>query len=104
MAYVDAIVTAIINTTRVIEAKILVGVQPFGRSFYKPVVATLFGAGALLAWRLVPGDGYLVETAGVVVAALVYVVVLSRFGLDDEERYVWDRIRSRALKGKGRRP
>lgn len=104
MAYVDAIVTAIINTTRVIEAKLLVGVQPFGRSFYKPVVATLFGAGALLAWRLVPGDGYLVEVAGVVVGALVYVFVLSRFGLDDEERYVWDRIRSRALKGKGKRP
>lgn len=104
MAYVDAIVTAIINTTRVIEAKLLVGVQPFGRSFYKPVVATLFGAGALLAWRLVPGDGYLIEVAGVVVGALVYVFVLSRFGLDDEERYVWDRIRSRALKGKGKRP
>jgi O-antigen/teichoic acid export membrane protein len=100
MAYVDAIVTALINTIRVIEAKVLVGVQPFGRSFYKPVVATLVGAAVLLGWRLIPGDGYPLETAGVVVAALVYLGVLSTFGIDEEERYVWDRIRRRATKGR----
>lgn len=103
MAYVDAIVTAIINSVRVVQAKVLVGVQPFGKSFFKPVIATLVAAGVLLAWRLVPGDGYVVEVAGVVIAALVYVFVLSRFGMDEEERYVWDRIRNRALKGKTKR-
>jgi O-antigen/teichoic acid export membrane protein len=104
MAWVDAIVTALVNTARVIQAKILVGVQPFGRSFIKPVVATLVGAGVLLAWRLVPGDGYLIETAGVVIAAVVYIVVLGLFGIDEEERYVWDRIRQRALKRRAARP
>lgn len=103
MAYVDAAVTALINIARVVEAKVLVGVQPFGRSFMKPVVATLVGAGVLLAWRLVPGDGYPVELAGVAVAGVVYVGVLAVFGLDDEERYVWDRIRQRALKSRGSR-
>ena len=103
MAYVDAIVTALVNTVRVVEAKVLVGVQPFGRSFMKPVVATLVGAGALLAWRLLPGDGYMIEAAGVAVAALVYLGVLSAFGLDEEERYVWNRIRKRALK-RGKQP
>lgn len=104
MAYVDAIVTAVINVTRVIEAKVLVGVQPFGRSFLKPVVATLVGASVLLLWRLVPGDGYVIEVAGVAIATVVYIAVLGRFGLDDEERYVWERIRRRALKGKGKQP
>ena len=98
MAYVDAIVTAIVNIVRVVEAKILVGVQPFGRSFIKPVAATLIGAAVLLAWRLVPGDGYPIEAAGVVVAALVYIGALGIFGIDEEERYVWERIRKRALK------
>jgi len=104
MAYVDAIVTAVINSVRVIEAKILVGIQPFGRSFIKPVVATLVAATVLLLWRLIPGDGYLIELAGVIVGALVYIGVLSRFGLDDEERYVWERIKTRALKRKSGRP
>jgi O-antigen/teichoic acid export membrane protein len=104
MAYVDAAVTAVINTARVIEAKILVGVQPFGRSFVKPVAATLIGAAVLLAWRLLPGDGYLLETAGVVVAALIYILTLKMFGIDEEERYVWERIRKRALKKRAERP
>lgn len=104
MAYVDAIVTAVINVTRVVEAKILVGIQPFGRSFFKPVVATLVAASVVLLWRVVPGDGYLVELAGIVIGAAVYVGVLSRFGLDEEERYVWERIRRRAIKRKAERP
>jgi hypothetical protein len=104
MAYVDAIVTALVNTARVVEAKILVGVQPFGRSFFKPVVATLVGATVLLAWRLFPGDGYPLEAAGVAVAAVVYIAVLSVFGIDEAERYVWERIRSRGLKGRTKRP
>ncbi|MCA1705820.1 MAG: polysaccharide biosynthesis C-terminal domain-containing protein, partial [Actinobacteria bacterium] len=98
MAYVDAIVTALINMVRVLEAKILVGVQPFGRSFFKPVVATVIGALVLLLWRLIPGDGYLVEASGVTFAAITYIAVLARLGLDDEERYVWDKIRQRALR------
>lgn len=95
MAVVDALVTALVNSARVVEAKILVGVQPFGRAFLKPVVATLVGAGVLLAWRLVPGDGSLLEVAGIVVAAMVYVAVLRLLGLNAEERYVLDRMKAR---------
>jgi O-antigen/teichoic acid export membrane protein len=98
MAIVDAIVTAIVNTVRVIEAKLLVGVQPFGRSFLKPVAATLAGAAVLLASRALPTDGRLVEGGSIVVAAIVYVVVLRALGLDPEERHVFDRIKKRAFK------
>ena len=100
MAVVDLIVTALVNTARVIEAKILVGVQPFVRTFYKPVVATAVGAVVLLLWRLVPGDSIPLEIAGIVVAAAVYIAVLGKLGIDPEERHVIERIKKRAVKRK----
>ena len=103
MAVVDAIVTALVNSARVIEARILVGVQPFGRSFLKPVGATLVGVAVVLLWRLIPGDQMWLEFLGVCVAGLFYFGTLRALGLDDEERYVWDQIRKRALKGRARR-
>lgn len=98
MAWIDVGVTALINSVRVIEAKILVGVQPFGKTFYKPVVATLAGAGVLLLWRLIPGDNIPLDLAGIGVGAAVYVAVLKLLGMDEEERYVIERIRKRAFK------
>jgi hypothetical protein len=103
MAWVDATVTAVINSVRVFQVKVLIGVQPFGRSFLKPVAATAIGAAVLLGWRVLPGDSFWLELTGVIVAGLVYVVSLRLMGLDAEERYVWDRIRSRALKGRAGR-
>ncbi|MGH2754814.1 MAG: oligosaccharide flippase family protein [Actinomycetota bacterium] len=100
MAVVDAIVTALVNSARVIEAKILVGVQPFGRTFYKPVVATIVGAAALLLWRWVPGDSIPVEITGIVVAAAIYIWTLARLGIDPEERHVIERIKKRAVRRK----
>jgi O-antigen/teichoic acid export membrane protein len=97
MAVVDASVTALVNCARVVEAKLLVGVQPFGRSFLKPVAATLVAAVVLLAWRLLPG-GLALEIAGVIVAAVVYLGVLRALGLDPEERHVWERIKARAVR------
>ena len=102
MAFVDAGVTAFINSVRVIEAKILVGVQPFGRSFFKPVFATLVGGVVLFAWRAWPGDPIWLEIAGLVVAGLVYIAVLKMLGLDAEERHVWERIKSRAFRRRTR--
>jgi O-antigen/teichoic acid export membrane protein len=98
MAVVDSVVTALVNAARVLEAKILVGVQPFGRSFLKPVAATVIAAAVLLLWQLVPGDTVVLEIVGIVVAGVVYLVVLRALGLDPEERYVWDRIRARAAR------
>ncbi|HEX2241436.1 MAG TPA: oligosaccharide flippase family protein [Actinomycetota bacterium] len=95
MAGVDAAVTALVNTARIVEAKVLVGVQPFGRTFLKPVAATLGGAAVLLAWRLVPGDSIPLEIAGIAVASVAYLGLLAAFGMDPEERHVWERIRTR---------
>jgi O-antigen/teichoic acid export membrane protein len=92
IAVVDAVVTAVVNSIRVVEAWFLVRVQPFGKSFLKPVFATAAGAALLLAWRLIPGDSPPLEIAGIAVAAIVYLLVLRAFGIDPEERYVYQMI------------
>ncbi len=99
MAVVDSVITAVINLVRVVEAKLLVGVQPFGRSFLKPLGASVAMAAALLLWRLLPG-GWPVDLAGVAVGGVIYIAVLLALGLDGEERYVWKIIRKRVLRGK----
>ncbi|MDQ3941162.1 MAG: oligosaccharide flippase family protein, partial [Actinomycetota bacterium] len=96
MAVVDAVVTAAMNSIRVLQAKWIVGVQPFGRSILKPIAATAVGAAVLLLWRVLPGDPIWLEIAGVAIAAAAYLVVLKMLGVDAEERYVWERVRRRA--------
>ncbi|HEU4489076.1 MAG TPA: oligosaccharide flippase family protein [Actinomycetota bacterium] len=103
MAWVDAGVTALVNTARVIEAKMLVGVQPFGRSTLKPVGAAAAAVVVLLGWELLNFEPRLLRLVGVALAALVYVLVLWALGLDAEERFVWERIKRRALE-RVRRP
>lgn len=102
MAVVDGVVTAVINLARVLQAKILVGVQPFGRPILKPIGATAIGAAVLSAWRLIPGYNVWFDAAGIAVAGAIYVIVLRAFGMDPEEREVWDRIRKRARRKKAR--
>jgi O-antigen/teichoic acid export membrane protein len=95
MAVVDSVVTALVNIARVIQGKILVGIQPFGRTFYKPVVATAVGAAVLLALKLLPWTGTAVGIGRVALAGIVYVFVLRWLELDPEEQYVLDRIKAR---------
>jgi O-antigen/teichoic acid export membrane protein len=102
MAIVDAIVTALVNTVRVIEAKVMVGIQPFGRTYYKPVLATLAGASVLLGWKLAFGASIASELVGLVLGAAAFLVALKAMGLDAEERMVINRVRKRALKGRSK--
>jgi O-antigen/teichoic acid export membrane protein len=101
MAWIDSGVTVFINSIRVVQAYVLVGIQPYGRTFFKPVAATAVGAAVLLAWRLIPGNSIPLEIAGVAVSGLVYLIVLRLFGTDPEERHVWEQIRSRIPGRKG---
>lgn len=101
MAAVDLGVTAFINTLRVVEAKILVGLQPFGKNFLKPVIATLAGGVVLFASRPLTDDNTFLEVAAIAVAAFTYLMALKVQGLDEEELLVWRRIRNRALKRGG---
>ena len=98
MAIAEAIVTAVINSVRVVEAWVLVKVQPFGRSYLKPVIATIAGAVVLLPLSNASGDSTWLELGSIAVAGLVYLFVLNRLGVDPEERHVWQEIRRRALR------
>jgi O-antigen/teichoic acid export membrane protein len=93
MAAVDAGVTAAVNTVRVFQAHRLLGVQPYGPTFFKPVVAGLAGGALLLVFSLMWGSDILVSTAGLIGGAIVYLVALKLLGLDDEERVVLNGIR-----------
>lgn len=100
MAWVHAALTSAVNLVRVIQAKLIVGIQPFGRSFFKPVIAT--GTGAIvvaLIAALTPSNLW-TDIFSVVIGAFAYLAVLKILGIDEEERYVLDRIRKRALKGR----
>jgi O-antigen/teichoic acid export membrane protein len=91
MAVIDSVVTVLMNSVRVIVARSAVGIQPFGRSLLKPAAATAIGAAVLLTWTSLSGDDSIVlDSIGLVVATIVYLGALRTFGLDSEERYVWD--------------
>ena len=103
MAAVDAGITALVNSVRVWQAYHLVGIQPFGNTFFKPVVAGLAGGAVLLVVRLIGGDAILVEIGGLVAGGIVYLGVLKALGLDEQERVVLDGIRRRAFKWRSKR-
>lgn len=92
MAAVDAAVTAIINTVRVIEARVFVGIHPFGRSLLKPVTATAIALGFTSSFVWLVGSGRIAAFTGLALGGLVYVAVLNRLGLDPEERQVWESL------------
>jgi O-antigen/teichoic acid export membrane protein len=95
MAAVDAGVTALINIAVVLEGRILVGVHPFGRSFFKPLAGTVAFALFLLVWRTALGTSLAIEGAGLILGVLIYIGILSKLGMDPEERYVFGRIKQR---------
>ncbi|MGH2828555.1 MAG: oligosaccharide flippase family protein [Actinomycetota bacterium] len=95
MAYIDASVTVVVNLIRVLLGWRLVGIQPFGRTYLKPVGATAAAVAVLLVWKFALVSSVAVQLAGVLVAAAVYFLVLRVMGLDPEERHVFDRIRAK---------
>lgn len=82
--------TSIVNAARVIEVWVLEGVQPYDRSFLKPVAAGLVAAGcgvALSMWWREPGN--LLEIAGAaVLMTAAYAAVSWLLGIEPEDREV----------------
>ena len=103
MAWVHSLVLASLNLTRVVQAKALVGVQPFGRSLFKPIAATVAGVVTVSVWKLVTPDTIPFSIAGLAIGACVYLALLRAFGMDAEERYVWSLLRGRALRMRPRK-
>jgi len=103
MAVVDAFVTAFVNIVRIVEIRILIGIRPWGRTFLKPIVATLAGAGALLAWEAATAATIPMQLLGVVLFGIVYLSLLKLMGIDAEERHIFEAIKAKAFRRSGRR-
>lgn len=100
MAWIDSGVTALVNSLRVLQAKRLIGIHPFGRSFLKPVAASIAGGAVAFLWRFVPGTGTVMDIGGLALGALAYLVTLRALGVDKEEEYVFKMIKKKAFKGR----
>jgi O-antigen/teichoic acid export membrane protein len=97
VAVIDAFVTAAINIVRAVEGKIIVGVQPFGRTFIKPVAAALGAAAFLALWRTFVGHAVPTAVVGLLIGALIYVSILIVLGSDPEERHVIEVVKARII-------
>jgi O-antigen/teichoic acid export membrane protein len=88
MAWVDAAVTAVINVVRVVEAKLLVGVHPFGRSLLKPIVASIVGVVTMVVLLTVLPSGTATAVIALACGGLLYLAVLKKMGLDPRRAFL----------------
>jgi O-antigen/teichoic acid export membrane protein len=93
IACVNAIVTIFGNVGRLIHVWILVRVQPFGPTFFKPVVATLLAAVPMVVAILI--GSFVIDVASLFVAAIVYLITLRLLGLDPQEAHVFQQLKRR---------
>jgi O-antigen/teichoic acid export membrane protein len=86
-----------VNLLRLAEVRLLLHVQPFTFEYAKPLVAGLAGAlAAGVALLLTASESPVVQGAvGLPVLAVVYVILLARFGLSDDDRMILQRARGR---------
>lgn len=96
MAIVDAAVTAVINLVRVVEARVVVGIHPFGRSLWKPIFATVMAMVPVVAISHRSGSQAAWDLTGLLIGGLVYVGLIRALGLNPEERVVWKGIKRKA--------
>lgn len=98
MAIVHTGTLTALNVARIVEGRILTGIQPFGVSFLKPITATLVTGIVLLLWRLFLPRQLTLDIAGLAVAGALYAGALWLMGADAEDRIVYERVKAR-LKG-----
>ncbi|HYN37004.1 MAG TPA: oligosaccharide flippase family protein [Actinomycetota bacterium] len=93
MAWVMAIVTLVGNLARLIHVKALIGIQPFGKTFFKPVFATLVAVVPMVVATLF--ESLAADAVGLFTAAVLYLIVLRSLGIDPQERHVFDELKKR---------
>ena len=86
----------LVNTLRLAQVRVLVGVHPLQFGLAKPIVALLIAIGvsaALQMWG--PGHGHATAAAGGAVLLLVYAGVLWSMGLSVAEKEILSRLKRR---------
>ena len=90
------------DVAAVVQIRRLAGIRPFPRTLWKPAAAGILAAGIVSAGRLVPALRAVYEDlpaclAGGAVFALLDIGFLMLFGLDEEDRRILSRIKSRII-------
>jgi len=94
-----AIALSSVNIVRLIEVWLILKIHPYRKDYYKPLLAggsAVVAAGALNRFLMPNLEGSwpaLIVNAGLIM--LAYGVVLLFFGLDEEEKIIWHRIRAK---------
>jgi O-antigen/teichoic acid export membrane protein len=83
-AVATAMTLTSINLIRVSQVWYIEGIQPYNRSFYKPIFAGLASAVALFITSLT-FDGYILLLVGGVAGAFCFVSILYLAGIEEEE-------------------
>ena len=95
MAVIHAAAGALSNVVMVVAARWLTGLQPFGRSFLKPIAATCVGGFVLFVWRVLVERSLPLDLLGLALGGAAYCGSLWVTGMDAEDRMVYERIRAR---------
>jgi hypothetical protein len=90
----------VVNLLRLIQVYILFKILPFNRGFFKPIIAALCAAGAVLAlgyWLPIQANWWN-AIIGATLLGSVYAGVTFLMGFSEEEMFMLDGLRNQALK------
>lgn len=90
------------SAAAVLQVRFLVGLRPFSRTLWKPAAAGLLAASALFAAGRLPSLSPIFRElpaglAGGAAFGLLYAGLLLLFGLDEQDRRIWERLKSRII-------
>lgn len=91
MSVIHATAATLSNIMMAIAARWLTGLQPFGRSFLKPMAASCVGGLVLLLWRVLVVRSLPLDLLGLALSGAIYCGSLWVAGMDDEDRIVYER-------------
>jgi O-antigen/teichoic acid export membrane protein len=94
-----AIALGLVNIIRLVEVYLILKIHPYRVAYYKPFLAGALAAAA--SWALKhfwgPGVGSPLPrlAAHSSIIALVYLLALLGFGINEEEKLIWRRVRGK---------
>jgi O-antigen/teichoic acid export membrane protein len=96
-AIVSAISIAFINTLRLVEVYLLLHIQPYNLTYFKPVVAGLLAASTtVLVGQLLPDWPAIWRLGSLgLILGLIYLLVLLALGLDENDQVIIQAVQRR---------
>jgi O-antigen/teichoic acid export membrane protein len=91
-----------VNLLRLVEVKLLIGLSPYDRSWWKPIAAGVVAGGiGLITLELLGPAGLLGAALGLLALGASYIGALVAFGLDEQDHAILRRIGGKLRRGRG---